>query len=120
MSDTPYWLCCGSTDHWKHKSGCNEREMGNTYRCKFGTAEEHRTMNTSNINDFEEGYRAGYKFCVELYESNSANTVSNKEMIVFLMDEIDKASQWLVEGQTHMAIGVLGQCHAEIRKHLSK
>ncbi len=45
---------------------------------------------------------------------------TDKEMIVFLMDEIDKASQWLVEGQTHMATGVLGQCHAEIRKHLSR
>ena len=48
------------------------------------------------------------------------STLANKELIVFLMDEIDKASQWLIEGQTHMATGVLGQCHAEIRKHLSK
>lgn len=46
--------------------------------------------------------------------------LSDSELIVFLMDDIDKASQWLVEGQTHMAIGVLGQCHAEIRKHLGK
>lgn len=46
--------------------------------------------------------------------------VTDKEMIVFLMDEIDMALRWLEDGQTHMAIGVLGQCHAEIRKHLSK
>ena len=47
-------------------------------------------------------------------------TFTDKELIIFLMDEIDKASDWLVDGQTHMAIGVLGECHAEIRKHLSK
>ena len=47
-------------------------------------------------------------------------TLTDKELIIFLMDEIDKASDWLIEGQTHMATGVLGQCHAEIRKHLSK
>jgi hypothetical protein len=46
--------------------------------------------------------------------------MTDRALIVFLMDEIDKASQWLVEGQTHMATGVLGDCHAEIRKHLSK
>jgi len=51
---------------------------------------------------------------------NSLNTMTDRALIVFLMDEIDKASQWLVEGQTHMATGVLGGCHAEIRKHLSK
>ena len=37
-----YWLCCGSTDYTKHKSGCNEREMGHTDRCRFGTADQHR------------------------------------------------------------------------------
>ena len=111
MSDTPYWLCCGSTDYLEHKSGCNEREMGNTYRCKFGTAEEH-IMNTAKSQaDIE------YELDKEYWRTKK---VTDKEMIVFLMDEIDKASQWLVEGQTHMAIGVLGQCHAEIRKHLSK
>ena len=47
-------------------------------------------------------------------------TFSDRGLIIFLMDEIDNASRWLVEGQTHMATGVLGQCHAEIRKHLSK
>lgn len=47
-------------------------------------------------------------------------SLTDKEMIVFLMDEIDKASEWLIQGQGHMATGVLGQCHAEIRKHLSK
>ena len=47
-------------------------------------------------------------------------TLTDKELIIFLMDEIDKASDWLIEGQTHMATGVLGECHAEIRKHLSK
>jgi len=50
----------------------------------------------------------------------SENVLTDKELIVFLMDDIDKASDWLVEGQTHMAIGVLGQCHANIRKHLSR
>jgi len=54
-------------------------------------------------------------------EGMSAKTnITDKEFIVFLMDEIDKASQWLIEGQTHMATGILGQCHAEIRKHLRK
>ena len=52
--------------------------------------------------------------------TNSTNKLTDKELIIFLMDEIDTASRWLVEGQTHMATGVLGQCHAEIRKHLSK
>jgi hypothetical protein len=47
-------------------------------------------------------------------------TLTDKELIIFLMDEIDKALDWLIEGQTHMATGVLGECHAEIRKHLSK
>jgi len=46
--------------------------------------------------------------------------LTDKELIIFLMDEIDKASDWLVEGQTHMATGVLGECHSKIRKHLSK
>ena len=46
--------------------------------------------------------------------------LTDKELIIFLMDEIDTASDWLVQGQTHMATGVLGQCYAEIRKHLSK
>ena len=56
------------------------------------------------------------------YRDNSRmeKTLTDKELIIFLMDEIDKASDWLIEGQTHMAIGVLGECHAEIRKHLSK
>jgi len=56
------------------------------------------------------------------YRENSKlpRPLTDKELIIFLMDEIDRASQWLVEGQTHMATGVLGQCHAEIRKHLSK
>jgi hypothetical protein len=42
-----YWLCCGSTDYTKHKSGCNEREMGHTDRCRFGTAEQHRATMVS-------------------------------------------------------------------------
>ena len=56
------------------------------------------------------------------YRENSRmeKKLTDKELIIFLMDEIDSASKWLVEGQTHMAIGVLGQCHSEIRKHLSK
>jgi hypothetical protein len=53
-------------------------------------------------------------------ESATPKPLTDKELIIFLMDEIDTASRWLVEGQTHMATGVLGQCHAEIRKHLSK
>ena len=57
---------------------------------------------------------------IPLYTTPQTKPLSDSELIVFLMDDIDKASQWLVEGQTHMAIGVLGQCHAEIRKHLSK
>ena len=52
--------------------------------------------------------------------TNATNKLTDKELIIFLMDEIDTASRWLVEGQTHMATGVLGQCHAEIRKHLSR
>ena len=56
------------------------------------------------------------------YRENSLmpKPLTDKELIIFLMDEIDTASRWLVEGQTHMATGVLGQCHAEIRKHLSR
>jgi uncharacterized protein YaeQ len=46
--------------------------------------------------------------------------LTDKELIIFLMDEIDSATDLLVNGQHHMATGVLGQCHAEIRKHLSK
>lgn len=53
-------------------------------------------------------------------ENSTPRPLTNKELIIFLMDEIDTASRWLVEGQTHMATGVLGQCHAEIRKHLSR
>lgn len=53
-------------------------------------------------------------------ENATSKKLTDKELIIFLMDEIDSASKWLVEGQTHMAIGVLGQCHAEIRKHLSR
>jgi len=53
-------------------------------------------------------------------ENSMPRPLTDKELIIFLMDEIDRTSQWLVEGQTHMAIGVLGQCHAEIRKHLSR
>ena len=56
------------------------------------------------------------------YRENATmpRTFSDRGLIIFLMDEIDRASQFLVEGQTHMATGVLGGCHAEIRKHLSK
>ena len=46
--------------------------------------------------------------------------LTDKELIVFLMDEIDDALELLVDGQTHMATGVLGECHSKIRKHLSK
>ena len=46
--------------------------------------------------------------------------LTDRELIIFLMDEIDNAMDLLVQGQTHMATGVLGQCHSEIRKHLSK
>jgi hypothetical protein len=56
------------------------------------------------------------------YRKNAvmSKKLTDKELIIFLMDEIDSASDLLVNGQTHMATGVLGQCHAEIRKHLSK
>ena len=53
-------------------------------------------------------------------ENNQPKSLTDKELIIFLMDEIDAALDLLVDGQTHMATGVLGQCHAEIRKHLSK
>ena len=66
-------------------------------------------INRFNVLDKRAEFANRYEACV-----------TDREMIVFLMDEIDKASQWLIEGQTHMATGVLGQCHAEIRKHLSK
>ncbi len=53
------------------------------------------------------------------YTTLQIKELSDRELVVFLMDEIDRASEWLVDGETHMAIGVLGQCHAKIRKHLS-
>jgi hypothetical protein len=57
---------------------------------------------------------------VELfYKTPQIKELSDRELVVFLMDEIDRASEWLVDGETHMAIGVLGQCHAKIRKHLN-
>jgi hypothetical protein len=52
-------------------------------------------------------------------ENGKPNKLTDKELIIFLMDEIDNALDLLVDGQHHMATGVLGQCHAEIRKHLS-
>ena len=81
----------------------------------------YRLKNSNQIDT----YRYKCKDCGEINPaeihtcSPQTKPLSDKELIVFLMDDIDKASQWLVEGQTHMAIGVLGQCHAEIRKHLS-
>jgi hypothetical protein len=92
----PYWLCCGSKNYIHHRDGCCEAAIGNIHHCRWGTAEEHSAWQTNN------------------------NRVTDRELIVFLMDEIDDASDWLVQGQTHMATGVLGRCHAEIRKHLSK
>ena len=56
---------------------------------------------------------------IPLYTTPQIKELSDRELVVFLMDEIDRASEWLVDGETHMAIGVLGQCHAKIRKHLS-
>ena len=56
---------------------------------------------------------------IPLYNTPQIKELSDRELVVFLMDEIDRASEWLVDGETHMAIGVLGQCHAKIRKHLS-
>ncbi len=53
------------------------------------------------------------------FVSPQIKELSDRELVVFLMDEIDRASEWLVDGETHMAIGVLGQCHAKIRKHLN-
>lgn len=66
-------------------------------------------------------YNRGFNDCLaKNLDTNLLNEMTDKGLIIFLMDEIDKASQWLIEGQTHMATGVLGSCHAEIRKHLSK
>ena len=64
---------------------------------------------------------AGYCNGMMVFEDKSPQIkeLSDRELVVFLMDEIDRASEWLVDGETHMAIGVLGQCHAKIRKHLS-
>jgi hypothetical protein len=59
------------------------------------------------------------EFDIPLYTTPQIKELSDRELVVFLMDEIDRASKWLVDGETHMAIGVLGQCHAKIRKHLS-
>lgn len=53
-------------------------------------------------------------------ENNQPKSLTDKELIVFLMDEIDDALELLVDGQTHMATGVLGECHSKIRKHLSQ
>jgi hypothetical protein len=62
----------------------------------------------------------GYQTATKHYrEKSQIKELSDRELVVFLMDEIDRASEWLVDGETHMAIGVLGQCHAKIRKHLS-
>ena len=64
---------------------------------------------SKNVDELEE----------ELLKAPQIKELSDRELVVFLMDEIDRASEWLVDGETHMAIGVLGQCHAKIRKHLS-
>jgi len=64
---------------------------------------------SKNVDELEE----------ELLKASQIKELSDRELVVFLMDEIDRASEWLVDGETHMAIGVLGQCHAKIRKHLS-
>lgn len=127
----------------KHREGCQEALMGHGDRCKFNTAEEHRTMriNVDNTTDLletvltrtrgrylsdEQAKLVELLMCYRKRNGGEAPgtptpvKLTDKEMIVFLMDEIDKASQWIVEGQTHMATGVLGQCHAEIRKHLSR
>ena len=64
---------------------------------------------SKNVDELEE----------ELLKTPQIKELSDRELVVFLMDEIDRASEWLVDGETHMAIGVLGQCHAKIRKHLN-
>lgn len=56
----------------------------------------------------------------EVLTRSTNKGLTDRELIIFLMDEIDTASDWLVQGQSHMATGVLGQCHSEIRKHLSR
>ena len=60
------------------------------------------------------------KTLMAIRENNQPKSLTDKELIVFLMDEIDDALELLVDGQTHMATGVLGECHSKIRKHLSK
>ncbi len=45
MSNTKYWLCCGSTDsyHGPERVGqCTEARAGNPDRCRFGTKEDHK------------------------------------------------------------------------------
>ena len=110
--------------------------MGYPERCKFNTAEEHSKMNferfktTDLLETVLNRTRGRYLSeedakLVELLmcyreNGNTPKPLTDRELIVFLMDEIDTATDWLVQGQSHMATGVLSECHSEIRKHLSK
>ena len=69
---------------------------------------------------FDDGKRLGVLETEDRFRTTpQIKELSDRELVVFLMDEIDRASEWLVNGETHMAIGVLGQCHAKIKKNLS-
>ena len=39
--NTEYWLCCGSTEFFKHKDGCCEAQLGYPEHCRWGTADKH-------------------------------------------------------------------------------
>lgn len=39
--ETPYWLCCGSTNPRKHERACIEDKIGHPERCVYGTKSEH-------------------------------------------------------------------------------
>jgi len=39
--DKEYWLCCGSTEFFKHMDGCCEAQIGHPEHCRWGTADQH-------------------------------------------------------------------------------
>ncbi len=41
MTDKEYWLCCGSTEFFKHRDGCCEAQIGHPEHCRWGTADQH-------------------------------------------------------------------------------
>lgn len=69
MSNTKYWLCCGSTDsyHGPERVGqCTEARSGNPDRCRFGTREDHKEyLNAGTAKDkaaIATLERLGYKY----------------------------------------------------------